>query len=177
MTKEPFHPVAIAFGANLGEPRRAIAQALGQLQASGLEGLRASDLFETQPVGCVPGTPPFVNGVVVGQWPRTAHDLLHLCQRLETEAGRAALHSQQEARVLDLDILLFGQLRMTLPELTVPHPRLVERLFVLVPLAQLVPDWRVPGTALTVAAWRDRELHRHGDSWGHRLADPPVPSR
>lgn len=174
MPNGSFHSVAIAFGANLGDPRTTIAGALGHLRAAGLSDLCVSDLFETQPVGCVPGTPPFLNGAVVGQWPGTPHELLRTCQRIETAAGRPALHSQQEARVLDLDILLFDQLLLALPELTIPHPRLVKRLFVLIPLAELAPDWRVPGTALTVAGWRDHELARQDGNWGRRLAGPPT---
>ena len=170
-----FHSVAIAFGANLGNPRQTMAEALGQLLAAGLADLRVSDLFESQPVGCISGTPPFVNGAVIGQWPGTPHELLHACQGIETAAGRPALHSQHEARLLDLDVLLFGKLQLDLPELTIPHPRLVERLFVLVPLAQLAPAWPVPGTALTVAGWRDHELARQGPDWGRRLAGPPTP--
>lgn len=177
MPDRPLHPVAIAFGANLGNPRETIARALGQLLAAGVADLRVSDLYESQPVGCVPGTPPFVNGAVIGRWPGTPHELLHACQRIETAAGRPILHSQREARVLDLDILLFGKLQLALPELTIPHPRLVERLFVLVPLAQVAATWTVPGTVLTVAGWRDHELARQGPDWGRRLGGPPTPLR
>lgn len=176
MVKKPFHSVALAFGANLGDAAAAISEALGRLHAEGLADMQVSDLFKTRPLGCAPGTPPFLNGAVVGQWPGTPHDLLRLCQRLEVMAGRPADHAAGQARALDLDILLFGHLVLTLPELILPHPRLGERLFVLVPLAQIAPSWVVPGTGRTVDELRMQEEERFGGGtdWGHRVAGSPV---
>jgi 2-amino-4-hydroxy-6-hydroxymethyldihydropteridine diphosphokinase len=171
---QPLHSVALAFGANLGDPAATIAKALGVLQAEGLADMCVSDLFRTRPLGCVPGTPAFVNGALTGLWPGSPHKLLRLCQRLEVAAGRPAGHASDQARVLDLDILLFGNLILRLPELTLPHPRLTERLFVLEPLAQIAPSWFVPGTNCTVDELRMRELDRFGDAdWGRRISGPP----
>ncbi|MDX9982109.1 MAG: 2-amino-4-hydroxy-6-hydroxymethyldihydropteridine diphosphokinase [Lentisphaeria bacterium] len=178
MQKKPFHSVALAFGANLGDAAATISEALVRLQAGGLAEMQVSDLFKTRPLGCVPGTPPFLNGAVTGLWPGSPHELLRLCQRLEVAAGRPAEHASDQARVLDLDILLFGHLVLTLPELTLPHPRLGERLFVLAPLAQIAPAWVVPGTGRTVDELRLHEEERFGSAdWGHRVAGPPTIGR
>lgn len=170
------HLVALAFGTNLGDPAATAAAAVGGLLAAGLAEPRLSDLFATRPVDCLPGTPPFVNGAVVGEWPGTPHDLLRTCQRLETAAGRPANHSRQEARALDLDILLFDQLVLTLPELILPHPRLATRMFVLAPLAQIAPLWPVPGLGRTVEELLERAEQRSENAeWGRRIGGPPMP--
>jgi 2-amino-4-hydroxy-6-hydroxymethyldihydropteridine diphosphokinase len=150
-----------------------MAKAAARLAAEGVSDIQLSDLFETCPVNCVPGTPPFVNGALVGRWRGSPLDLLRVCQSLEREFGRPADHSQHEARRLDLDILLFGQQRTNLPQLTVPHPRMAERLFVLAPLAQLAGHWLVPGTGLTVGVLCDREKRRQGAGWGRRVSACP----
>jgi 2-amino-4-hydroxy-6-hydroxymethyldihydropteridine diphosphokinase len=168
------HRVAIALGANLGNPALTLARAAGRLAAAGVRGVRLSDLFQTEPVDCVPGTPPFVNAALVGRWSGSAQSLLRTCQLLEAEFGRPREHSQHEARLLDLDILLVGRRRLSWPELIVPHPRMERRLFVLVPLAQLAGCWLVPGTGLTVQQLCDRELVRQGRDWGRRIGPPPA---
>ena len=166
-------PVAIALGANLGHPSLTLARAVSRLEAEGVTEGRASDLFLTQPVGCLPGTPPFLNGVLVGRWQGSALALLQLCQCVETEFGRPRVHSQQEARALDLDLVLFGDEVLNHPQLVVPHPRLAERLFVLAPLAQLAPEWLVPGSGATVEQLLARELRQQGPAWGARFSGPP----
>jgi 2-amino-4-hydroxy-6-hydroxymethyldihydropteridine diphosphokinase len=167
------HRVAVALGANLGNPVLTLGRAAGRLAAEGVRELRVSDLFRTQPLDCVPGTPAFVNAVLVGTWHGCARSLLRTCQSLETEFGRPREHSQHAARALDLDIVLVGRERLSWPELVVPHPRMERRLFVLVPLAQLAGDWFVPGAGLTVRQLCDRELARQGAAWGRRIGPPP----
>ena len=78
-------------------------------------------------------------------------DLFRLLKRLEAEAGRLLLGEANGPRPLDLDLLLYGDRQIDLPELVVPHPRLTERRFALAPLADLVPGLVVPGTGRTVA--------------------------
>jgi len=99
-----------------------------------------------------PPQPDFLNAVATGRTFLTPLDLLGLLKRLETEAGRPASGEADGPRPLDLDLLLYGDLQADLPELVVPHPRLVARRFVLAPLADLVPDLVVPGTGRTVAS-------------------------
>jgi len=88
---------------------------------------------------------------VIGSWRGSAPELRALCKEIELRAGRPAAHSSREARVVDLDLLLFGNQEIHLPELTVPHPRLRQRRFALAPLAELAPDWRLPPDGITVA--------------------------
>ncbi len=163
--------VALGIGANLGDPLQAIMQALEGLQRGGLLSLRRAPLYRTRPVDCDAATPEFLNTAATGLWPESPEALLALCQRLEQSLGRPATHSSRTARVLDLDVLLVGERQLDTPTLIVPHPRLQRRLFVLVPLADIAPDWRIPPTLETVAACRDRALQEPGaETWGRACA-------
>ena len=144
-------PVAIGLGSNLGDPAANLREAFRRLAAGGLAGARLSPLYLTEPEECHPGTPDFLNAAVTGRWTGSPDALKTLCQTLERDLGRAAVHDSRAARTLDLDLLLFGTRELRTPQLTIPHPRLAGRLFVLVPLADLAPDWPVPGTGRTVA--------------------------
>ncbi|MGH9578023.1 MAG: 2-amino-4-hydroxy-6-hydroxymethyldihydropteridine diphosphokinase, partial [Terriglobales bacterium] len=108
-------------------------------------------LYETQPVGTAPQR-WFLNCVVEVETELMPLGLLHLLKRIERELGRnPSAGAQPAARSIDLDILGYGQLVADSPELTLPHPRLAERRFVLEPLRELAPDWRHPVTRLSVA--------------------------
>jgi len=144
--------VAIGLGANLGNPVANLAAAVAGLLASGLRECRRSRLYETLPVDCQPGTPNFINAVVVGRWAAGLPELLDVCKRLEAELGRPVIHSSSEARTVDLDLVLANGVTLTTDRLRLPHPHLRRRLFVLLPLRELVPDWRVPPDGATVAA-------------------------
>ena len=115
-----------------------------------LRQLSMAPLFHTKPVGCVPGTPDFLNSAVIGLFDGEPLDLLERCQALERAFGRPAMHSSRESRTLDLDILLFGEERVSLPHLQIPHPRLLQRRFALAPLAAIAPEWRVPPSMKSV---------------------------
>ena len=145
-------PVALGLGANLDDPAGRILAAVERLRAGGLTRLRLSPLYETPPVDCTPGTPPFLNGALTGEWAESAADLRQLARRIEIDLGRPPAHSSREARCIDLDLLLFGPARLVTSELTLPHPRLSRRGFVLVPLADLAADWFLPGTGFPVRA-------------------------
>lgn len=134
----------IGLGGNLGdavETVRAAIHALGELPDT--QRIAASSLYRTAPVGYL-DQPDFINAVV---WLRTAlpaHILLQAIQSLELAAGRE--RSFQDApRTLDLDVLLYGQQQMDTPDLSVPHPRMHQRGFVLIPLAEIAPDLLIPG--------------------------------
>lgn len=134
----------IGLGGNLGdavETVRAAIHALGELPDT--QRIAASSLYRTAPVGYL-DQPDFINAVV---WLRTAlpaHALLQAIQSLELAAGRE--RSFQDApRTLDLDVLLYGQQQMDTPDLSVPHPRMHQRGFVLIPLAEIAPDLLIPG--------------------------------
>lgn len=142
--------MAIGLGGNVGSPEATFALALAGL-APHVEGLTCSPFYLTAPVGGPP-QPDFLNAVATGRTFLTPLGLLELLKRLEAEAGRPDSGEPNGPRPLDLDLLLYGDLQTDLPELVVPHPRLVARRFVLAPLADLVPDLVVPGTGRTVAS-------------------------
>lgn len=105
--------------------------------------------------------PPFLNLCCVGRTTLGAAALLERLQDAEAAAGRPppGAAGRGGARALDLDLLLYGDLQVEKPELTVPHPRLVERAFVLVPLAEVAGEWPVPGTEATVGELAGRLSH------------------
>lgn len=142
--------MAIGLGGNVGSPEAAFSVALAGL-AHHVEGLTCSPFYLTEPVGG-PMQPDFLNAVATGRTFLTPFGLLELLQRLEAEAGRPVSGEPNGPRPLDLDLLLYASLQIDLPELVVPHPRLVTRRFVLAPLADLLPDLVVPGTGRTVAS-------------------------
>lgn len=164
--------MAIGLGANLGNPRQAIQMAVALLRTGGVQAVQCAPLYVTRPVDCEAGTPDFLNTVACGWWRGSPLALLALCRGIERRLGRPARHSSHAARTVDLDLLLVGERRLDSVLLTLPHPRLRQRLFVLVPLAELVPDWRLPPALETVAACRDRALQAAGaEPWGRAYGD------
>lgn len=143
----------IALGANLGEARQTLLdaiQALGRMGQVTL--LRASSLYRTAPVDS--SGPDYINAVVQVQTTLSAPDLLAGLQTQELAAGRLRPY-RNAPRTLDLDILSYGEARIDSPYLTLPHPRMLERAFVLVPLAEIAPH-RVSEQALQAVA--DQEI-------------------
>ena len=129
----------VALGSNLGDREATLRRALAGLAATpGVERVVASALYETEPVGPPQGL--FLNAVAALDTTGDAFDLLARLRELERAAGRTRSAERNAARTLDLDLLLFGAACIDTPELTVPHPRLHERAFVLVPLAELAAD-------------------------------------
>lgn len=127
----------IALGANLGDARATVRDALlalDRLPQTRL--LRASGLYRTAPWEA--SGPDFINAVAAVETGLDAHELLRALQALELQAGRERPY-RNAPRTLDLDLLLYGDAVIDAPELTVPHPRLRERAFVLVPLAEIAP--------------------------------------
>lgn len=142
--------VAVAIGANKGKPLDNMRRGILLLQQGGLTVAGVSSVYETDPVDCEPGTPPFLNAAITGAWPGTPLRLLNLCKQIEQRLGRPARHSRRAARAIDLDLALFDDLILREDRLTVPHPLLCARLFVLVPLAEICADWNIPGAGCTV---------------------------
>ena len=131
----------IALGSNLGNSREIIEEAIKKLAELSSESLRRSSLWETDPVDCPPGSPPFVNAVVALK-PRpeeTPEALLAKLQALEKEFGRAPKKVHNEPRPLDLDLITFRQEVRNTPRLTLPHPRAHLRQFVVGPLREIDP--------------------------------------
>src|SRR5579871_718933 len=129
----------IALGSNLGDRSVYLERALVALrQTEGVEVTRVSPVYETQPVGGPPGQGAYLNAVAELRTAREAHDILNVLLAIEQGLGRVR-HERDGPRTIDLDLLLYDDLACADDRLTVPHPRLHERLFVLQPLAQLAP--------------------------------------
>jgi 2-amino-4-hydroxy-6-hydroxymethyldihydropteridine diphosphokinase len=127
----------VAIGANLGDARQAVLDAMGALD--GLPGTRVtarSSLYRTAPVES--SGPDYINAVVAVQTELEPLALLAELQRIEQAAGRERPY-RNAPRTLDLDLLRHGDRRMDTPVLALPHPRMHERAFVLVPLAEIAP--------------------------------------
>ncbi|MDH5707700.1 MAG: 2-amino-4-hydroxy-6-hydroxymethyldihydropteridine diphosphokinase [Hylemonella sp.] len=128
----------IALGANLGQARETVRQAIQAVAAlPGLELRRCSSLYRTAPLDA--SGPDFINAVIEVATTLAPHDLLAALQGIEQAAGRQRPY-RNAPRTLDLDILLYGDQAIDSATLTIPHPRMTERAFVLVPLAQIAPQ-------------------------------------
>jgi len=176
--------VAIGLGANLGDARATLAWAVQQLAAHPAVQLqRVSSLYRTRPVDAE--GPDYVNAVVLLTTSLDPQALLGLLQELEEQAGRERPY-RNAPRTLDLDLLLYGQRKLNTQELTLPHPRLHKRRFVLEPLAEVAPQLHVPGwsgvlslcAALRARAEADQAVECIGDAqaWRGAFAGVLVPA-
>jgi 2-amino-4-hydroxy-6-hydroxymethyldihydropteridine diphosphokinase len=135
----------VGLGANLGDRERTLREAVAALgDEEGIEVVAVSTLRETVPVG-VGEQPHFLNGAAAIDTGLEAGELLDRLLAVEQHFGRVRAPGEHAPRTLDLDLLLYGDERIAEPGLTVPHPRLHERRFVLEPLAELDPGLIVPG--------------------------------
>jgi 2-amino-4-hydroxy-6-hydroxymethyldihydropteridine diphosphokinase len=135
----------VGLGANLGDRERTLLAAADALAAEeGIEVVSVSTLRETEPVG-VGEQPRFLNGAAELETTLTARELLDRLLAVEQRFGRVRIPGEHGPRTLDLDLLLYGDEVIDEQGLTVPHPRLHERRFVLEPLAELAPGLVVPG--------------------------------
>ena len=142
----------IGLGANLGDARAALRSAVQAMAAlPGTRLLRVSSLYRSAPVDA--GGPDYLNAVAELDTTLAPLELLHALQRIEQAAGRERPY-RNAPRTLDLDVLLYGSQSIATPTLTVPHPRLWERAFVLLPLAELRPGWATPAQLRAVAGQR-----------------------
>ena len=141
--------VAVALGGNLGDSRRILAEAIETIaREDNIAVIARSPLYKTAPIG--PPQPDYINACITIETTLTPRALLRRLLDIENAFGRVR-KERWGARSLDLDILLFDQEMIDSPGLTVPHPRLHERAFVLVPLAEIAPHWRHPIFAKTIA--------------------------
>ena len=138
--------VFLSLGSNLGERKKYLEKALALLQENGFFLLKVSSIYETSPVGCEDGAGVFYNIAVEGIWQKDAFMLLALCQKIEQALGRPADHAHWVSRVVDIDIILFGEEKIHTPELVIPHPLAVKRRFVMEPLAEIAAELSFPGT-------------------------------
>jgi 2-amino-4-hydroxy-6-hydroxymethyldihydropteridine diphosphokinase len=135
----------VGLGANLGDRERTLRSAVDALGAEvGIDVVAVSMLRETEPVG-VGEQPRFLNGAAALDTTLAVRDLLDRLLEIEQRFGRVRVPGEHGPRTLDLDLLLYGDETIDEPGLSVPHPRLHERRFVLEPLAELAPGLVVPG--------------------------------
>jgi 2-amino-4-hydroxy-6-hydroxymethyldihydropteridine diphosphokinase len=145
--------VGIALGSNLGDSPahlQAARDGLREIATPGEPFLQASN-YRTEPLHCPPGSPSFLNSVVEIAWEGTPTELLEITQAIERKIGRISKPERNAPRVIDLDLLYFGTQTIETEALTLPHPRITERRFVLEPLAEIRPDLVLPGQILTVS--------------------------
>lgn len=139
----------ISLGSNLGDPRKNLARAVGLLARSGLEVRAVSSVYRTEPVDLL-DQPWFCNQAASVETWLEPERLLDVLQAIESGMGRVR-NIPKGPRVIDLDILLAGGFVISSPRLTIPHPGLTMRRFVLVPLAELAPDSVDPLSGKTVS--------------------------
>ena len=159
----------VALGSNLGDREATLRRGLAGLAATpGMSLVAVSRLFETEPVG--PPQGPYLNASAALDTTLSARALLARLLAIEAEVGRTRGAERFAPRTLDLDLLLFGEESIDEPDLVVPHPRLVERAFVLEPLAEIAGELRHPwlGASITELAARVRDA---------RAVRPWEPSR
>ncbi len=148
----------LALGSNIA-PRTNMRQALDLLNAMPRFDIEAiSPWYETEPWG-ITDQSVFLNLVVQGRWAGDAHALLRATQGIEQSLHRVRLQ-RNGPRTMDIDILLFGDEQHDTPELHIPHPGLLERDFMLLPLLDLAPDAVLPGSGTPLHGWRDRLRYR-----------------
>ena len=148
----PMPTAYIALGSNLDDPRHQLLEAIRRMRIAGLQVYSIAPFVETHPVGFA-SEHLFLNSVVAVHTVATPEELLAQLQEIEREMGRR--HKSHDGiysdRVIDLDILIYDQRVVTTPELTIPHPRMCERAFVLQPLSYIAPELTIPTTGTTVA--------------------------
>ena len=157
----------VALGSNLGDRLEHLRAAVNALEALPTTHVKASSrIFETEPVGGPDQQGAYLNAVVQLETRLKPQTLLERLLEIERSRGRVRI-TRWGPRTLDLDVLLYGTQIIHEDHLTVPHPRLHERAFVLEPLHDLAPDLEVPGLGVTVAALRE-QVDRSG-VWASNL--------
>ena len=143
------HNVYLSLGSNLGDRARNLRDAIAGLRKAGVEVTRISSMYETEPVDNL-DQPWFLNIAVEAETELTAAALLQSLRGIEANMGSTKLVSKGP-RLIDLDILLYGDETIDTPELQVPHPRMHLRRFVLEPLGEIAPNVRHPVSGLRAA--------------------------
>ena len=151
--------VGIALGSNLGDRAAQLRAAVAAIRAFAEPPILLSQVYETAPVDCPPGSPAFLNAAMEIGFSGEIHDLLLRLQAIEQAQDRPAVHGRNSPRTVDLDILYADDLTLETPELTLPHPRLMERAFVLRPLCDFAPNRMLPGRTATFASHLSKLSH------------------
>jgi 2-amino-4-hydroxy-6-hydroxymethyldihydropteridine diphosphokinase len=142
----------LGLGSNVGDRAGYLRGAIALLRERGVEVEAVSSAYETEPVGEVLDQPDFLNAAIRIRTELEPEALLDLCKQVEAERGRALDAPRHSPRPLDVDLLLLGNLELSTEHLTLPHPEVTSRRFVLAPLLELDPDLKLPdGTRLADA--------------------------
>jgi 2-amino-4-hydroxy-6-hydroxymethyldihydropteridine diphosphokinase len=142
----------LGLGSNVGDRESHLRGAIDELRTHGVEIEALSSLYETEPVGEILDQPEFLNAAIRIRTPLEPGALLDLCKAIEAEHGRASGGPRHGPRPIDIDLLLLGEIELSTDRLTLPHPEVTSRRFVLAPLLELDADLRLPdGTALAEA--------------------------
>jgi 2-amino-4-hydroxy-6-hydroxymethyldihydropteridine diphosphokinase len=134
--------IYLSLGSNSGDRLENLARARERLTSADIRILRVSEVYETAPRD-VPAQPWFLNQVIEAESALLPRQLLSRLQKIERDMGRKRTVAKGP-RIIDIDIVLFGESVISMPDLEIPHPRMMERRFVLEPLAELAPELRHP---------------------------------
>ena len=134
----------LGLGSNVGDRRAMLERAVAALPSHGVEVVAASSVYETEPVGLVLDQRDFYNACVRVRTAFEPEELLDACKEVERMLGREAGGVRHGPRPIDVDVLLLGSLEHSSPRLTLPHPEVLSRRFVLVPLLELDPELTLP---------------------------------
>jgi 2-amino-4-hydroxy-6-hydroxymethyldihydropteridine diphosphokinase len=159
----------LGLGSNIGDRRAHLQAAVERLAQHGVAVLRSSSTYDTEPVGLVLDQPEFLNACVEIETAHVPADLLAACKAVEREVGRSVGGRRHGPRVIDVDVLLLGDLQYRSQRLTLPHPEVSSRRFVLVPLLELDPDLTLSGGERLAGS-----LAALGGGQDVRLTGPPL---
>ena len=168
--------VILAFGGNLGDTVSNFKKALIFLKQNDFDIEKISPLYTTPPVNCEKEAKDFYNFVVSGCWQKSPEELLKVTQSIEKQIGRPENHSSFESRLIDIDIITFGDITQNHKKLIIPHPRAKERFFVIVPLNAIEPDLQFSDCNKTVSVILEK-LKSEDPELYHQInnsAKPPI---
>ncbi len=135
----------LGLGSNVGEREQHLRDAVTALREHGVEVEAVSSTYETEPVGEFLDQPDFLNAAIRIRTDLEPLELLHLCKAVEIELGRVFAGPRHGPRAIDIDLLMLGDLELRREELTLPHPEIASRRFVVEPLLELDPELELPG--------------------------------
>ena len=159
----------LGLGSNVGDSRANLEAAVAELPRHGVTVLRSSSVYQTEPVGLVLDQPDFLNACVEVETALRPEALLDACKAVERAVGRAGGGPRHGPRVIDVDLLLLGDLEYASGRLTLPHAEVSSRRFVLEPLLELAPELTLPGGRALAPA-----LATLGDGQSVRRAGPAL---